>query len=258
MTLGENTYFGDEHLFVKDSVQPCDVITIVGTRIYTLNRTSFITVLSSFPEYQENVIKWGDERRRNLPINTRISMYKLHDESDNEDSSTEDDSSIDENNDTETEKVGLKVDDQVEGEIEQKNNPDGLYLDTSGDQTTNTIPNQITKLENIVTQLSRLILVQSGNECNLDVSNDIQSSIDRNSKKVLSMLQPSTMIMQQGHPTPPKMLSSSNRTSSIGIRGKNIKNDAPVYKSMDSNPRFGGGGGYSIAENDDTDEYTIS
>ena len=36
------------------------------------------------------------------------------------------------------------------------------------------------------------------------------------------------------------------------------KNMPPIQmnKSVDTNPRFGGGG-YSIAENDDDDEYTI-
>ena len=67
LTLGENTYFGDEHLFVKDSVQPCDIITIVGCRMYALTRTSFVTVLSNFPEYQKYIVQWGNERRQNIP-----------------------------------------------------------------------------------------------------------------------------------------------------------------------------------------------
>ena len=276
LTLGENTYFGDEHLFVKDSVEPCDVVTIVGTRMYTLTRTSFVTVLSSFPEYQPSIIKWGDARRKNIPHNTRLSMYKLdHDkeEDDDDDSSSSSSSGEDdfsshheedekkESKSNKNEKVGLQVDEVIEEKSGLQQNGAGMYIDTPGDISANSITDQIARLENIATKLSRLIILQSGGEENhLDYSSGQGSPIvNNNNNKVLSMLQPSTMTMQSSHPMPPKILPPP-REANIGARGNMMinKNMPPIQmnKSVDTNPRFGGGG-YSIAENDDDDEYTI-
>ena len=125
----------------------------------------------------------------------------------------------------------------------------------------NSITDQIARLETIATKLSRLIILQSGGEENhLDYSSGQGSPIvNNNNNKVLSMLQPSTMTMQSSHPMPPKILPPP-REANIGARGNMMinKNMPPIQmnKSVDTNPRFGGGG-YSIAENDDDDEYTI-
>ena len=94
LTLAENTYFGDEHLFVTNSVEPCDIISIAGTRLYSLSRDSFVTLLCSFPEYQSDIMKWGQSRAENMPKNTRLQKYVEHEEDDeSEESEDQDDES---------------------------------------------------------------------------------------------------------------------------------------------------------------------
>jgi hyperpolarization activated cyclic nucleotide-gated potassium channel 2 len=89
LTLAENTYFGDQHLFEKESVEPCDIVSISGTRLYSLSRNSFVTVLCSFPQYQTQIIEWGKRRAAELPFNTRLSNFDGGDADDNESSDAE-------------------------------------------------------------------------------------------------------------------------------------------------------------------------
>ena len=230
LTLGENTYFGDEHLFVKDSVQPCDIVTIVGCRMYALTRTSFVTVLSDFPEYQRSIVQWGNERRKCIPINTRLSMFSNVEDEDYDDSTSSEESSSKEDEEQkelgDDNKVGLHAE-EVVGNGKSSKNEDS-YIDTSGSIYEDSVSGQIKKLHEITEKLNNLLILHD------DKAGGAHLNGAKNRDTVLSMLRPSNMKPQTLRPIPPNEQNTMSYTN---------------------NEQYGG---YSIAENDDDDEYTIS
>ena len=175
-------------------------------------------------------MQWGDERRKCIPINTRLSMFSNVEDEDDDDSTSSEESSSKEDEEQkelgDDNKVGLHAE-EVVGNGKSSKNEDS-YIDTSGSIYEDSVSGQIKKLHEITEKLNNLLILHD------DKAGGAHLNGAKNRDTVLSMLRPSNMKPQTLRPIPPNEQNTMSYTN---------------------NEQYGG---YSIAENDDDDEYTIS